>query len=290
MPGPRKSRLKPAVMSPAPWYGILVPHRLRPRRNFVVVTHPRSGSNYLRDALNGHPDVFDIGELFHANPLISVHPKEILGKDRLSLDDVDPLLDALAQRERIVAPGFSLFSRAQGHLLDYDAAARLVSRPDFHVIFLIRRNLLKAYVSLVRALKTGYWHVDTSGCLIEWKHSVPAPDAKRQPPGPIDIAEAQGWINETLAYLAHIEGAVKASGKDCHTVYYEDLCLQGQARSLFEVNGTLDFLRLRPLVAFEPRFARTADKSFYESIPNREEAVRALGFDLDDPVEPSRPA
>lgn len=276
-----KHVLKGAVVSPAPWYGGLVPHRLRRRRNFIIVTHPRSGSNYLRDALNAHPDVFEFGEAFCANPLISIYPREILGKDRLAVEDVDQLMDVLARQERIVAPGFSLFSPAQGHLLDYDAAARLAARPDFYVIFLIRRNLLKAFVSLERALQTGYWHVDAGGRLVEWKHAAPVPDAKRQPLAPIDIAKAKAWIDETLAFFARIESAVQASGKDCHAVYYEELCLQGQARSLVEVNGTLDFLGLRRLVAFEPRFARTADRSFYQSIPNREEAVRALGFDLD---------
>lgn len=281
MPHSPKQVLKGVIVDPAPWYADLIPQRFRPRKNFIIITHPRSGSNFLRDALNAHPDVFEFGEAFHNNPLISIYPKEVLGKDRLAVEDLDQLMDALAQEERIVAPGFSLFSQAQGHLLDYDAAARLASRPDFHVIFLIRRNLLKAYVSLVRAMKTGYWHLDTSGRLFEWKHAVPVPDASQQPMAAIDIAEAKAWIDEILTFFTRIESAVKASGKRSHAVYYEELCLQGQERSLREVNGILDFLGLRRLVAFEPRFARTADKRFYESILNREEAVRALGFDLD---------
>jgi LPS sulfotransferase NodH len=281
MPYSPKKPVRGAVVTPAPWYAGLVPYRLRRRTKFVVVSHPRSGSNFLRHALNAHPDVFEFGEPFHANPLVSVHPRRILGKDQLPEEDVGCLVDALAREKRIVAAGFSLFSRAHGHLLDHDAAARLASRPDFCVVFLIRRNLLKAYVSHRRALRTGYYHVDPTGRPIEYKHTRPVPDAKHQPIGAIDIAEAKEWIEDTRAFLASAESAVRTSGKDFHKVYYEDLCLEGQARSLCEVNRVLGFLGLRALEAFEPRVGRTADEDFYQSIPNRKEVARMLGFDLD---------
>lgn len=281
MPSAPKQPVKGAIVAPAPWYADLVPYWLRWRRKFIVVSHPRSGSNFLRDGLNAHPDIFEFGEAFHANPLVSIYPGQILGEKQLPVEHINQLMDALARQKQIVAPGFTLFSQAKGHLLDYDTAARMASRPDFHVIFLIRRNLLKAYISHKRALKTGYWHVDPTGRLVEYKHTPSVPNAKQKGIGAIDIAEAKEWIEETRAFFACIERRVGISGKDCHKVYYEDLCLQGQARALLEVNRTLDFLGLRTLEAFVPRHGRTADKSFYDSIPNREEVVSALGFDLD---------
>ena len=106
---------KRAVLALAPWLVDLLPYRLRRRRNFIIISHPRSGSNFLRDALNVHPDTFEFGELFHPNPLVSIYPKRILWKDQLLEEDIVPLMDAVARQRRVVVPGFTLFSRAKGH-------------------------------------------------------------------------------------------------------------------------------------------------------------------------------
>lgn len=247
----------------------------------MIVSHPRSGSNFLRDALNSHPDAFEFGETFHGNPAVSIYPAQVLGKGQLPFEDLDSLMDKLAAERQVEATGFTLFSQAKGHLLDYRAAAKLASRRDIHVIFLARRNLLKAYVSLKRALLTGFWHVDTTGNPIAWAHASPLPDGRERAIGPVDVVEAREWIAETQAFLERVEQAAAACGKICHRVHYEDLCLAGAARSLEEVNCTLRYLGLRSLERYEPTLGRTADRTFYESIPNREELVRGLDFDLD---------
>ncbi|MCQ1551178.1 MAG: sulfotransferase [Candidatus Accumulibacter phosphatis] len=277
---------KPATAIPVPWYVQLLPYRLRRRwlvgsKRFVIVSHPRSGSNFLRDALNSHPDAFEFGEAFHGNPAVSIYPAQVLGKGQLPYEDLDSLMDKLATERQVEATGFALFSQAKGHLLDYQAAATLASRPDIHVIFLVRRNLLKAYVSLQRALLTGFWHVDTTGIPVAWEHASPLPDAGERTIGPVDIAEAREWIAETRAFLAHVEQAAAASGKICHRVHYENLCLASATRSLDEVNRTLGYLGLRKLERYEPTLGRTTDRTFYDSIPNRDALVRELGFDLD---------
>lgn len=235
----------------------------------------------MRDALNSHPDVFEFGEVFHGNPEVSIYPAQILGKNQLPFDDLDLLMDKLASERQVEATGFTLFSAAKGHLLDYQAAAMLASRPDIEVILLVRQNLLKAYVSLKRALLTGFWHVDAAGKLVDWAHTIPLPDAREHAIGPIDVAEAKEWILEAQAYLTFVENTVAASGKKLHKLHYENLCLEGKARSLREVNRILAFLGLRRLKQYEPKFGRTGDKDFYHSIQNRQELVRMLGFDLD---------
>lgn len=283
VPSPLK---KPGTAIAVPWYIRLLPYRLRRSyvigtKRFVIFSHPRSGSNFLRDALNSHPDAFEFGEAFHGNPAVSIYPAQILGKNQLPFEDLDLLMDKLALERQVEATGFTLFSAAKGHLLDYQAAAILASRPDIEVIFLIRRNLLKAYVSLKRALLTGFWHIDAAGKLVDWEHTTPLPDAREHAIGPIDVAEAKEWIAEAQAYLAFVEEAAAGSGKKIHKLHYEDLCLEGKARSLREVNHALQFLGLRRLKQYEPKFGRTGDKDFYDSIPNRQELVRTLGFDLD---------
>jgi LPS sulfotransferase NodH len=247
----------------------------------MIVSHPRSGSNFLRDALNSHPHAFEFGETFHGNPAVSIYPEQLLGKGQLTFEDLDSLMDRIAADRQVEATGFTLFSQAKGHLLGYRDAATLASRPDMYVIFLARRNLLKAYVSLQRALLTGFWHVDKVGSPVVWKHASVLPDAKERTIGPVDVAEAREWIAETRAFLSHVEQAAAACGKMCHTVHYEDLCLAGEVRSLDEVNRTLGYLGLRKLLRYDPTLGRTADRTFYDSIPNRAELVRELGFDLD---------
>lgn len=274
-----------SIPSRIPWYLHLLPYLVQRQfigtKKFIIFSHPRSGSNFLRDALVSHPDAFEFGEVFHNNSLVSIYPARVLGKDQLAIEDIDLLMKKLAFETQAEAIGFSLFSQAKGHLLDNRTATMLAARCDIHTIFLVRRNLLKAYISLQRALQTGYWHVDASGQLVHWEHTIPVPDAGKKIIDLIDVAKAREWIEETQTFLQSIEEAVAATGKVTHKLYYEDMCLGGKERSLAEVNRLLKFLGLKPMKHFEPKYGQTGGRDFYDAIPNRDELIRELGFDLD---------
>ena len=254
-------------------------HRSKTTR-FVIVSHPRSGTNFLRDILNQQPKVFEAAEMFHTMPNVC-SPREYLGKERLTLDDLDLYFTNLAVAKKLEAVGLTIFDKASCHSLSNDEVARLVVRNDIRPIFLIRRNLLKAVISLLRADRTGAWHLKVSGDLVQWPHSVSPPDALQRQIGPIDVHEVQAWIAHTRTFLAHVEQSLKNRGKKYLTVFYEDLCLSGHERTVQEVNRVLEFLGMTPISNYTPTLARTASAAFYESIPNRQELVDATGFDLD---------
>jgi LPS sulfotransferase NodH len=247
---------------------------------FAVIAHPRSGSSFLQDILNQHSRVFEAGEVFHVDPETSKYPLEILKKERLGMDDLDLFLTTLASLRQVDTIGFTLFSRPQ-HVLSDDEAATLAAKRDMQVVFLIRRNMLKAFISWKRGMLTGLWHIDETGRVINYPKWQPAPDVLEQPIGEVDISEAREWIARNKDFLELIEGKLKMIGKSYHKIFYEDLCLKGNQRTLQEVNGALRFLGLEKLAAFEIRKRKMATKSFYQSIPNWQELVDALGYELD---------
>lgn len=248
---------------------------------FIIVSHPRSGSNFLRDILNQHPHLIECGELFHNNPLCNFYSAEVLGKTRPALGDMDWLLTNAATSGGIKTAGFTLFNRTSGHVLSDTEAVQLALRDDVRVIFLVRKNLLKAYVSLQRALSTGAWHVDAMGNPIQWPHIQPAANALDQNIGSLDVGEARGWISQTKEFLSYVEQSLRNQNKDYCMVFYEDLCLENRSRTMFEVNRILQFLELHKLENFQNTHSKVASHSFYKSIQNRQELVSILGYDLD---------
>lgn len=252
---------------------------------FIIFSHPRSGSNFLRDILNQHPRMLELGELLHSDlairRLIPGLEFSALRENLYCLDDVYQFLMHSAETKRVSAIGFTLFSHFSGHFLSDSQAVHLALREDQHPIFLIRRNLLKSFISAKRAHFTGAWHLDAQGSLIQWAHSRTFPDALKQTIGPIDVDEAKEWISKTKEFLFTTEQALSAQKKEYCTVFYEDLCLGGPSKTLSEVNRIMQFLKLNELTDFMPTQSRMASRSFYESIPNRQELIDATGYDLD---------
>jgi LPS sulfotransferase NodH len=264
----------------------MVPASLRGYRSigtkrFFILSHPRSGSNFLRNVINQHPRVNEAGEPFHINPAVAVLPSVFLGKELLCLDDLDRCLTNVAAKKRVEAIGFTLFNQTSSHLLSDSEAAQLALRDDLKVIFLIRKNLLKSFVSLKRAVLTGAWHLDAAGELVHWPHSHTPADALDRHIGPIDVEETKLWISRTKEFLSCVEQSLRSQGKEYCTIFYEDLCLESESRSLFEVNRMLEFLKLKKLRRFTQTLSKVASHSFYESIPNRQELIDAVGYDLD---------
>jgi len=275
-------------------------------RWFVMVAHPRSGTNFLGSILNQHPRAFWAGEVFQPDPAARRYVWEkasefqALGhgsrqarfsphgpEQEPTLDGLDGLLGRFGQVTRREVVGFSLFSQEAGHVLTDPEVAALVLRRAVQPILLVRRNLLKAFVSLKRALATGAWHLDGSGNLVQYPNQVSRPNSLHQWMGAIDPGEAQAWIRSTARFLDQLESTLQRAGKPYLKLHYEDLCLSGQAMTCWEIDRTLAFLGLDPLREFQIQRRQTAAAEFYDAIPNRRELIDATGFDLDPP--PSSP-
>jgi hypothetical protein len=224
--------------------------------------------------------VYEAGEIFHVDPETSRYPLKILKKERLGVEDLDVLLTQLAVSKQVDTIGFELFNRPQ-HTLSDGEAATLAARRDLHVVFLARKNFLKAFISWKRGMLTGLWHIDSSGHVIEHPGWNPRSDVLDQRIGAVDIEEARVWIGKNQEFLGHVEGKLRDLGKSYHKTCYEDLCLGNREGTVREVNRILRFLGLEELTSLEIKKTRIATKSFYRSIPNRQELIDSLGYDLE---------
>jgi LPS sulfotransferase NodH len=277
-------------------------------RRFVLVAHPRSGTHFLREILNQHAKVFEAGEVFSSNPDIkryffqkangfrpfgqapddSGFTEEDVARP-LTWNDLDWFSNECAKVQNKETIGVTLFNQLMDHSLSDGEVTSLLRRKDVTPIFLVRKNLLKAWVSLKRALTTRAWHLDGSGTLLDCPIDAgpQAPDAMIRLPEAFDVQETQAFIESTRAFLDQAEAALQQDGKPYLKVYYEDLCLSGQARTRLEINRVVSFLGLDPLPSYEVKRSQTASGEFYDAIPNRQELVDATGYDLGAP--PSSP-
>ena len=269
------------------------------------MAHPRSGSHFLREILNQHARVFEAGEVFNSDLDIKrfflqkaspdgqapMEPRRSPGDpDRpLGMDDLDGFMSWCGGVQDKETIGVTLFAHDMGHSLSDAQVAALAGRPDILPIFLIRKNLLKTWISFKRALTTRAWHLDGSGSLLDCPIDTErqARDVLIRLPDAFDLEETRAFISATRRFFESVESALKEAGKPYLTVYYEDLCLGGPAGTDREIGRVLDFLGVEPLPTYEIKRSQTASAEFYDAIPNREELVQATGYDLDPP--PSSP-
>ena len=138
------------------------PGRLVPATHFVILTHPRSGSNLLVHALRQHPGTRMYGELFQeeievrSTAFRSQREMYDAGSDGAAFlaerifveDDDDP---------ELLAVGFKLFRTQAREPEAQSAWDYLIDRKDLHVIHLNRDSGLDAFVSYCEAEISGRW-------------------------------------------------------------------------------------------------------------------------------------
>ncbi len=181
---------------------------------FLIVSAGRTGSNLLRSLLKSHPQVFCGGEIFN---------REYVEREGVPWPaggaEQDPALRTMMRDDpatyvrrlfELASPGH----RAVGAKLTYENAAahpaatdHLVAIEGNRVIHLKRHNLLRVYVSLQRAMKTGQW--------------MSRGDSGPPPPVHIDFVKLVRYL---LRHQEH-EDKVDAlfAGHAKMQVYYEDL-------------------------------------------------------------------
>jgi LPS sulfotransferase NodH len=206
------------------------------KRNFVVLTHGRTGSSLLTLSLL-EMGLASAGEVFHeeaetrADAMVrGLPPYDPQGDGAAFIRDMLSALPAPA--------GFKLF---------YEQARKgpaatvwdfLVETRDIAVIHLVRRDLLAAWVSYEIALRTGVWVNGQNG-------SPPADIA----PFAIDaqalagffdrITAAQNWVRQTFDDRPFLE-----------ITYEEDLCINVEATlaRITEFIGAASFETPKPVI------------------------------------------
>jgi LPS sulfotransferase NodH len=129
---------------------------------FIVLGRPRTGSTFLRSALNGHRQLFTFGELFR-HDLISREPHLGGLSDEALADYSKRPLDFIQERvfrtypAQIRAVGFKIFYHHAHNEYSEPIWSYLLGDQSIHVIHVKRRNLLKTFVSHKVAWLTGTW-------------------------------------------------------------------------------------------------------------------------------------
>lgn len=120
------------------------------KKEFVIISNPRSGSTHLRLLLNSHPMIESYGEVFMygfqiLKFFISVF-RNIFKKSSLKR--------VLSFKKNSTLCGFKILY----HQFRYTPLIEFIFlRDDIKVIHILRRNLLRIYISHIIAKKTQQW-------------------------------------------------------------------------------------------------------------------------------------
>jgi len=136
---------------------------------FIVLSEPRSGSNYLIHLLNNHPSVLCYGEIFQPefhldNPGPTVFDYFGVFKVFRLLRSTFPLffvrhLVFKKHRASLKAVGFKIFYEHASKGKPKDIWSYLRSLEDLRVLHLKRKNALRIIVSRKLAEKTGVYYL-----------------------------------------------------------------------------------------------------------------------------------
>lgn len=257
------------------------------RTPFVILTSPRSGSNWLITLLNQHPHMRCSFEVLHNQPdqrtpmVAPVAGDQIPDRDR-RYDDTREGADFVRDLYAVPYPSSV---RATGFKLFYDQAAGerarsawtyLARNRDIHVIHLERDNLLAAFVSLQRALRTRVWlHRAEDGSVRPPEPETVDPEAFR--------TYVQEFRAERAAALTRLDAQRGETDADrpTLTLTYEQL-RKGRRRHLSSI---LRFLGIRPwpwVWRMKDQTAKQAALPLTRSIANHQELVSEFaGTDLE---------
>ncbi|MFD1001721.1 sulfotransferase [Ohtaekwangia kribbensis] len=116
---------------------------------FVILSEPRSGSTMLHTYLNSHTQIKSYGEVLRENIEANAIATETA-----------PYIESLAFKPHataLKAIGLKLFYEYYEDARYSNSFNYVINRKDVKIIYLIRRDILKVYVSLKIAQKTNVW-------------------------------------------------------------------------------------------------------------------------------------
>ncbi len=127
-------------------------------KKFILLSSQRSGSNFLQSLLNSHPEILVGGELFNRNDQFM---NDFLIKNNIQFKNVDPAECIKKYFSRSLKRGTNYigFRLFYTHLRNKRELIwnTLKYTPDFSLIHLQRKNMLKKYLSLKLAKNTSSW-------------------------------------------------------------------------------------------------------------------------------------
>jgi LPS sulfotransferase NodH len=256
----------------------------------ILIARPRSGTTAFRDLLKGHPQLAILGEIFHdryienenyyynyfmhsvaRTPSLAVPSAAntaTLFKGYLDHLTNRPLIAAKSREWLLLSINYNSLHVLNTFWQNFYQPPRiigLIKENNYHVIHMIRRNVVHAALSELRAKRTGVWHL---------RQGEPAPPeaASRLSVVP------HHFLAELRARKSEIELLETAFHRysRCLTIEYEGL-YDESGRAVPEMTSRVEeFLALRRPIRLETRFRRTGNACLRDWIENYDALVEAL--------------
>lgn len=228
---------------------------------FVILSAPRTGSNYLCSLLDSHPQILCHHELFNLDGI----------RYALSRRSDDFSLGSLAERDRDPV-GFvhRVWRRPEGaRAVGFKLARRhpefvfrdVIADPGVRKLLLRRRNRLKTHVSELVAQEE-----------LQWTHYGRHPDELPRLQVTVDLDDFRAFALEYDAFYDRITRALVAGGEPWLELDYERLFLP---ETLAQILAYLGFLAA-DLVGLRGATPKRNSDDLDQVIRNYDEVARAL--------------
>jgi LPS sulfotransferase NodH len=251
------------------------------KHKFVIFNYPRTGSNLLCGMLNQHPEILCHHELFNPTRIyyskdfqclfdndISYRNDWILGKIGLSTifaRDIAPekfIHKIWDNSFDAKAVGFNLFP---SHIPN--TASVIVSDETVKKILLIRRNKLKAYISLMIAKKSSVWDLYKSDFARDPKIPV-------QQKVHVNIKKFLAWCDKYDNFFEKLKNKCSLQGQEMIEIYYEDMVGEKQEEIKTSLLG---FLKVSQTIQYlKPPLKKQNTDSVRELVGNYNELKQKL--------------
>ena len=229
-----------------------------PDLRLIFFAHPRSGSTSLFQILQLHPALHLLEEPF--NELFTEWSPD--NPDYREQIHDSPSLDAQLD---------SIFASYNGlKVLDYqlpdELIVHLLHRPEVHVLFLHRRNLLQTVVSNLIAVQTQLWK--------KWEITRPLEEYYRSL-RPLDIADVQRRVKNLQQHLEFCEAVIdNRPGTAGLKLVYEELYFASTEQRNQQIGAMWQWLGVAPLEAeqiqyyLDPEEVKINSTTTYAWLPN----------------------
>jgi LPS sulfotransferase NodH len=218
-------------------------------KKFIILSKQRSGSTYLASLLQSHPNVVCYNELFHQEKCHFNYPFFPMetNSEMISIRNDFPkyFIEEIVFRKYLhnfKAVGFKLLYNQTFDEKNERAWDLLFKNKNIHIVHLIRKNYLHAFISLKLALSTGVWSMPVSlnknnsetGLL-----KSPNPELMQNPISfNLDIEETKKYFLDSEKDIMDFTLAI--NNHPVLEVFYEDFLNNSQSA----INNTLAFLGL----------------------------------------------
>lgn len=239
---------------------------MRDDEHLLFFAHARSGSSSLHRILQAHPQLNLLEEPFNEN-FVTWHPDN---EDYLARIKDEESLDEVLNEIFVEHNGLKVLEYQLGSLNRH-----LLLRDDFRVLFLRRRNLLQAIVSLYVAGQTKLWKM--------WERERPVEDYYTGLE-PLDIDRIARYLTELPRTLESVAALLDQRDRTLSLVY-EDLYFGSPVEQHAQLQAVWNFLELAPMPDDEVAYylsrheQKINSRETYRRLPNADEINDRFGSD-----------